>query len=144
LKILVINGPNLNLLKQRDPELYGSLSLESIQKYLSEEFPKNNFEFFQSNSEGEIINHIQNASSNFDALIINPGGYAHTSVSIRDALELCKIPKIEVHLSNVAGREDFRKNLITASVCDGYLSGFKEHSYYAAVKLIEKILQIKS
>ena len=81
--------------------------------------------------------------NNFDALIINPAGYAHTSVAIRDALELCKIPKVEVHLSNISGREDFRQRLITASVCDGYLSGFKEHGYFAAVKLIEKILPKK-
>ncbi len=135
----MINGPNLNLLQERDPDQYGTLSIESIQKYLSQEFPEYEFEFYQSNIEGEIVNKVQDASNKFDALIINPAGYAHTSVVIRDALELCKIPKIEVHLSNVSSREDFRQRLITASVCDGYLSGFKHHGYYAAVKLIEKI-----
>ena len=143
MKILVINGPNLNLLQQRDPEQYGTLSLEAIKNYLLQEFPGYKFEFYQSNSEGEIINKVQDAVNNFDALIINPAGYAHTSVAIRDALELCKIPKVEVHLSNISGREDFRQRLITASVCDGYLSGFKEHGYFAAVKLIEKILPKK-
>ena len=143
MKILVINGPNLNLLQQRDPEQYGTLSLDAIKNYLLQEFPGYKFEFYQSNSEGEIINKVQDAVNNFDALIINPAGYAHTSVAIRDALELCKIPKVEVHLSNISGREDFRQRLITASVCDGYLSGFKEHGYFAAVKLIEKILSKK-
>ena len=143
MKILVINGPNLNLLQQRDPEQYGTLSLDAIKNYLLQEFPGYKFDFCQSNSEGEIINKVQDAVNNFDALIINPAGYAHTSVAIRDALELCKIPKVEVHLSNISGREDFRQRLITASVCDGYLSGFKEHGYFAAVKLIEKILPKK-
>ena len=143
MKILVINGPNLNLLQQRDPEQYGTLSLDAIKNYLLQEFPGYKFEFNQSNSEGEIIYKVQDAVNNFDALIINPAGYAHTSVAIRDALELCKIPKVEVHLSNISGREDFRQRLITASVCDGYLSGFKEHGYFAAVKLIEKILPKK-
>lgn len=136
----MINGPNLNLLQQRDPEQYGNLSLDSIETYISREFPNHEFAFNQSNSEGEIISLIQSANDNYDALIINPAGYAHTSVAIRDSLELCKIPKIEVHLSNLAGREDFRQNLITASVCDGYISGFKEQCYYAAVKVIEKLL----
>jgi 3-dehydroquinate dehydratase-2 len=136
----VINGPNLNLLKQRDYEFYGTLSLDEIKSYLSQEFPKYEFEFYQSNIEGEIVNKVQSASNKFNALIINPAGYAHTSVAIRDALELCEIPKVEVHLSNVSSREDFRQTLITASVCDGYLSGFKQHGYYAAVMLIEKIL----
>ena len=143
MKILVINGPNLNLLQQRNPEQYGTLSLDAIKNYLLREFPGYKFKFYQSNSEGEIINKVQDAVNNFDALIINPAGYAHTSVAIRDALELCKIPKVEVHLSNISGREDFRQRLITASVCDGYLSGFKEHGYFAAVKLIEKILPKK-
>ena len=143
MKILVINGPNLNLLQQRDPEQYGTLSLDAIKNYLLHEFPGYKFDFYQSNSEGEIIYKVQDAVNNFDALIINPAGYAHTSVAIRDALELCKIPKVEVHLSNISGREDFRQRLITASVCDGYLSGFKEHGYFAAVKLIEKILPKK-
>ncbi|MBT8378610.1 MAG: 3-dehydroquinate dehydratase [Ignavibacteria bacterium] len=140
MRILVINGPNLNLLFQRDAEKYGSLSLYNIEELLKKEFQSHSFQFFQSNSEGDIINQIHNSHSDFDGIIINPGGYAHTSVAIKDALELCKLPKIEVHLSNLASRENYRQNLITASSCDGYISGFKGNSYNAAVYLLEKVL----
>jgi 3-dehydroquinate dehydratase-2 len=140
MKILVINGPNLNLLGKRDKDHYGSLTLESIEKLLNDEFPEIEFEFFQSNAEGEIINKIQAAEGVFKGLIINPGGYAHTSVAIKDALEECKIPKIEVHLSHLANRDDFRQTLITARSCNGYISGFKENSYCAAVYLLKKLI----
>ncbi len=140
MKILVINGPNLNLLGIRDQTQYGSLTLNDIEKILKNEFKDIVFEFFQSNLEGEIINQIQNARSYFDGIIINAGGYSHTSVAIRDALEIATIPKIEVHLSNLAKREDFRHNMITAAVCDGYISGFKEKGYLAAVYLLKQIL----
>ena len=96
--------------------------------------------FYQSNVEGELINKIQPSAKIFDALIINPGGYSHSSVAIRDALSETALLKIEVHLSNLAKREDFRQNLITATGCDGYISGFKEKSYLAAVYLIETVL----
>lgn len=140
MKILVINGPNLNLLGKRDPTKYGSLTLSDIEKIVKNEFKDITFEFFQSNLEGEIVQQIQNASSYFDGLIINAGGYSHTSVAIRDALEIATIPKIEVHLSNLANREDFRHNMITAAVCDGYISGFKEKGYLAAVYLLKLLL----
>ncbi len=141
MKILIINGPNLNLLGERDKTQYGNLTLSDIHDKLSEEFPEMDFEYFQSNLEGEIIEKIQNArNSGTDGLIINPGGYSHTSVAIRDALELVEFPKIEVHLSNLASREEFRRTSITASVCTGYISGFKELSYLAAVYLIKKLL----
>lgn len=143
MKILVINGPNLNLLGQRDKSHYGSFTLEDIENKIKSNFSNHKFEFFQSNVEGEIINEIQNAPAFFDGLIINPGGYAHTSVAIRDALEICKIPKIEVHLSNLSQRDSFRQTLITAPSCNGYLSGFKENGYLAAVFLIDKIASLK-
>ena len=139
MKILVLNGPNLNLLGARDKNHYGSLTLQKIEVKLNKEFPKNKFTFFQSNLEGELINQVQDAGKNFKGLIINPGGYAHSSVALRDALAECKIPKIEVHLSHLVNRESFRQNLITASGCDGYISGFKEFGYVAAVFLIEKL-----
>jgi len=142
-KILVLNGPNLNLLNQREPKQYGSLDLKEIEKLLINEFPSHSFHFYQSNVEGQLINQLQNAHDGFDGIIINPGGYSHTSVAIKDALEMCKLPKIEVHLSNLSSREDFRKNLLTASSCDGYISGFKENSYTAAVYILEKILNSK-
>lgn len=139
MKILVINGPNLNLLSNRDKKVYGKFNLDLIEKLIKKEFPKDKFEFFQSNLEGEIVNQIQMAQNKFDGLIINPGGYAHTSVAIHDALELCLIPKIEVHLSHLANREDFRQNLLTARKTNGYISGFNEKSYLAAVFILKKL-----
>ena len=138
MRILILNGPNLNLLGKRDNKHYGDLSLDKLEEILKREFPKHKFTFFQSNSEGELIDQIQNSAEKFDALIINPGGYAHSSVAIRDALDEVRLQKIEVHLSHLAKREDFRQNLITATGCDGYISGFKEYSYLSAVYLIEK------
>ena len=143
MKILCINGPNLNLLTKRDKSLYGKLNLSGIESLLKNEFPEISFTFFQSNIEGEIINIIQEASSKYSALMINPGGYAHTSVAIKDALDLCTIPKVEIHLSHLAKREDYRQKLITASSCDGYISGFKEYSYFAGVYLIQKLINNK-
>ena len=143
MKILVINGPNLNLLGQRDKSHYGSFTLEDIENKIKNYFSNHNFEFFQSNVEGEIINQIQNAPAYFDGLIINPGGYAHTPVAIRDALEICKIPKIEVHLSNLSQRDTIRHTLITAPSCNGYISGFKDEGYLAAVFLIERLVDLK-
>lgn len=140
MKILVVNGPNLNLINKRSSEEYGTVTLDEIELHIRKNFPSHNFEFFQSNLEGELINKIQSADKNFDGLIINPGGYSHTSVAIKDALEICPIPKIEVHLSNLALREDYRQNLITASSCNGYIAGFKENSYLAAVYLIERLV----
>ena len=143
MKIICINGANLNLLSKRDKSHYGSFSLSNIEALVKKDFPKTSFTFFQSNIEGELVNIIQESSSKYDGLIINPGGYAHTSVAIRDALEFCKIPKVEIHLSHLAKREDFRQNLITAPACDGYISGFKEFGYLAAVFLIQKLINNK-
>jgi 3-dehydroquinate dehydratase-2 len=137
LKILIINGPNLNLLGKRNKNHYGDFSLENLENKITTKFAQHNFTFFQSNIEGELIDQIQSSDKNFNALIINPGGYAHSSVAIRDALAESKLPKIEVHLSHLAKREEFRQNLITATGCDGYISGFKENGYFAAVYLLE-------
>ncbi len=140
MKVLILNGPNLNLLDKRPDKHYGSLSLNQIEVEVIKEFPDHQFEFFQSNLEGELINKIQSASNSFDGLIVNPGGYSHSSVAIKDALEICSIPKIEVHLSNLASRETFRHTMLTASSCDGYISGFREKSYLTAIYLLEKII----
>jgi 3-dehydroquinate dehydratase II len=140
MKILVINGANLDMLGKRDSGHYGKLSLAEIESLLRNEYPETEFEFFQSNLEGEIVNRLHELSAQkIDGIIINPGGYAHTSVVIRDALELLNIPKIEVHLSNLSARESFRQTLITASACNGYISGLKEYSYIAAAGIIHKI-----
>lgn len=141
MKILVINGPNLNMLSKRDESQYSSLSLDQIIKLLIQEFSSMKFESFQSNIEGEIVTKIQDAENEFDGMIINPGGYAHTSVAIMDALEICKIPKVEVHLSHLANREDFRQTLLTAKNTNGYISGFKENSYLAAAYLLQKLIK---
>jgi 3-dehydroquinate dehydratase II len=139
MKILIINGPNLNLLGKRDSLHYGNLTLEDIIISVEENFPDEEFTFIQSNIEGEIVNIIQQADKLYEGLIINPGGYAHTSVAIRDALAECNLHKVEVHLSHLVKREDFRQTLITASGCDGYLSGFKEKGYLAAIYLIKNM-----
>ncbi len=143
MKILIINGPNLNLLGYRDTSIYGELTLDDINKSIIKEFPEIEFEFFHSNIEGMIIEKLQNAQG-IDGLIINPGGYSHTSVAIKDALELIKIPKIEVHLSNLSKRESYRQNLLTASSCDGYISGLKHYGYIVAVYAIIKLIQNKN
>jgi 3-dehydroquinate dehydratase-2 len=140
MKILILNGPNLNLLDKRPVENYGALTLFQIEEIIRKDFPTHQFEFFQSNHEGELIDKIQTAHKSFDGLIINPGGYSHTSVAIKDALEICSISKIEVHISNLASREDFRHTMLTASSCDGYISGFGEKSYLGAIYLLEKII----
>jgi 3-dehydroquinate dehydratase-2 len=139
MKILVINGPNLNLLGIREHSNYGVLTLLEINNIITKEYPGISFEFYHSNSEGEIVEKIQNANKEFDSLIINPGGYAHTSVAIKDALETLEIIKIEVHLSHLVNREDYRQILLTAGSCNGYISGFKEKGYLAAVYLAQKM-----
>ncbi|AFN75741.1 3-dehydroquinate dehydratase, type II [Melioribacter roseus P3M-2] len=141
MKILVINGPNLNLLKLRNPDFYGNNDLKSIEDTLRRRFPDIEFVFFQSPDESNIVKRI-NEPAGFDGILINPGGYSHTSVAIRDALEICPLPKVEVHLSNIQSRDSFRKVSLTASVCDGYISGFKTLSYilgvHALIDLIGK------
>lgn len=137
----MINGPNLNLISKRNPDLYSVSSIEEIRVLMQSEFPDFEIESFQSNIEGEIVEKIQKVDGTFDGLIINPGGYAHTSIAIMDALELCKIPKIEVHLSHLANREEYRQTLLTAKNTDGYISGFKENSYLAAMYLLQRILK---
>lgn len=138
-KITVINGPNLNLLHLRDSNHYGNEGLDKIEEQLRTNFPHQGFEFFQSNIEGEIIDKIQGCIKEQSAIIINPGGYAHTSVAIKDALELVQHPKIEVHLSNIHNREEFRKHSITATACDGVIAGFKKDSYRLAVLAIQAL-----
>jgi len=123
MKILIINGPNLNLLGKRDPEKYGRNTLKSIESLLLSTFPDVSFNFYQSNIEGEIVSKIQSTEKEFDALME------------------CKIPKVEVHLSHLAQREDFRQVLITARAVNGYISGFKEISYLSAVFTLQQLLK---
>ena len=141
-KILVINGPNLNLLGEREPEIYGKMSLTEINKKLKEFAQKKgaDIEFYQSNFEGEIVEKIQKTRGNFDGIIINPAALSHTSFSILDALKAVDIPIIEVHLSNIFSREEFRKNTVTASGCSGIVSGFGWRSYlYGLFELFDRL-----
>jgi 3-dehydroquinate dehydratase-2 len=135
-KILIINGPNLNMLGLREPEIYGTDTLEDIRVWTDSKINSlAQTTWFQSNVEGEIVSRIQMASKEqFDAVVINPGGYAHTSVAIHDALKILKIPVIEVHLSQVYKREEFRHTLLTAKAASAIMSGLGKQSYYRAIQ----------
>jgi 3-dehydroquinate dehydratase-2 len=136
MQILVLNGPNINLLGAREPDTYGSVTMDEINKSLEALAKANGLEiaFYQSNIEGELVNKIQEASqSKVTGIIINPAAYTHTSVAIRDAIAASKIPTIEVHLSNVYKREEFRHKSITAPVCKGQICGFGAQSYMLAL-----------
>jgi len=130
-RILVIHGPNLNLLGSRDPSLYGRATLAEIDERLRERARGRGAEVdaVQSNLEGEIVTLVQQAAGRYQAIVINPGGYAHTSVAIRDALEACGVPAVEVHVSNLYAREPFRHTSLTAARCIGVISGFGPRSY---------------
>lgn len=142
-KIMIINGPNLNFLGIREKNIYGSLSYETLCEYIKSynEFKNMELTFLQSNVEGEIINFIQRAyNEKYKAIVINPGGYTHTSVSIFDAIRAVDIPTVEVHISNIYKREDFRKKSLIAEACIGQISGFGKYSYILAIKyLLENI-----
>jgi 3-dehydroquinate dehydratase-2 len=133
LEFLIVNGPNLNLLGKRQPEVYGHQLFEDYLKELKAEFPDISIEYFQSNIEGELINSIHDAGFKKDGIIINPGGYGHTSVAIADAMKAVPAKVIEVHISNVFSREDFRKTLVTAPSADGLIIGFGLNVYRLAI-----------
>lgn len=137
-KILVINGPNLNMLAKRKKEHYGVKTLDEINQMIKDYDSNFEFDFFQSNYEGAIIDRIQKLD--YDAIIINPGAYTHTSVAIRDALEIADCPKVEVHLSNVFNREEFRRIDYIKDVCDITITNLREMSYIEAVKYLQNIL----
>ena len=142
-KIIILNGPNLNLLGEREKSQYGNFTLEDIEKDCNEFAKKNNIElsFFQSNMEGELVNQIQNARNTQDGLIINAGGYTHTSVAIHDALKILKIPIIELHISNIYNREDFRHKSLISNVSKGVICGFGADGYLMSLNAISKFLE---
>ena len=131
MKVLIINGPNLNLLGTREPEIYGTVSMESYLENLKSEFTFHEIQYYQSNIEGEIINRLQ--EDDFEALIINPGAFTHYSYAITDCLKNINKPKIEVHISNIYKREEFRQKSVTAANTDAVLSGFGMDGYRLAV-----------
>ena len=146
LKIGIINGPNLNMLGKRDQKIYGNLTLEEMNHKIESFAKKEDIELTikQSNSEGEIIDSIQHFSSQVDGLIINPAAYTHYSYAIADALKDCPIPAIEVHLSDIFSREDFRKKSVTASACIEQIAGFGHQSYILAIYALQDLLKKKS
>jgi 3-dehydroquinate dehydratase-2 len=141
MKINIINGPNLNLLGKREPEKYGHSSFEDYFFLLKSKYPEIIFEYFQSNLEGEIIDEIQKSGSSADGIILNAAGYTHTSVAITDAIAAIKTPVVEVHITNIAAREDFRHTSLIGRSCAGSISGFGLDSYRLAVEALTEIIR---
>ncbi|RYG52028.1 MAG: type II 3-dehydroquinate dehydratase [Chitinophagaceae bacterium] len=135
-KIAIINGPNLNMLGMREVDIYGNMPFEEYFEKLKKEFPEISFTYFQSNVEGELINEIQRAGFEADGIILNPGGYTHTSVAIGDAITAIKAPVVEVHISNIFGREEFRKISHVSAKSAGVISGLGLIGYRLAVEFL--------
>ncbi|MCH4897143.1 type II 3-dehydroquinate dehydratase [Marinilabiliaceae bacterium JC040] len=129
MKVLIINGPNLNMLGRREKEIYGNVSFETYLEYLKEEFQMINIQYFQSNIEGEIVDKLQAVGFDYDAILLNAGAYTHTSIALRDAITLISTPVIEIHISNILNRESFRHKSVIGSECRGSIIGFGLNSY---------------
>ncbi|MBO5016066.1 MAG: type II 3-dehydroquinate dehydratase [Bacteroides sp.] len=134
MKIQIINGPNINLLGKREPSIYGSQSFEDYLEELKARYPNVTFEYYQSNVEGEMINKIHEVGFDFDGIILNAGAYTHTSIALQDAIRAVKSPVIEVHISNVHKREEFRHKSMISCACVGVICGFGLDSYRLAVE----------
>lgn len=134
MKIAIINGPNLNLLGKRETDIYGNVSFDSYLQQLKETYPAVEFTYFQSNIEGELIDEIQRVGFSYDGIILNPGGYTHTSVALGDAIAAIKTPLIEVHISNIFGREEFRKLSHVSAKAVGVISGLGLKGYELALQ----------
>lgn len=137
MKIAIINGPNLNLLGKREPGIYGSQSFEEFFQHLKERFADIELSYYQSNVEGELINELHRVGFDADGVVMNPGGYTHTSVAIADAISAITAPVVEVHISNIYAREEFRKQSVVSSKCKGSISGLGLKGYELAVKYFE-------
>lgn len=134
MKILIINGPNLNLLGKREPEVYGSTSFEEYFEDLKKTFPEVQLEYYQSNVEGELINKIHEVGFSYDAILLNAGGYTHTSIAISDAIAGVTTPTLEVHISNIYKREEFRHKSIISKSCVGMISGLGLKGYELGIR----------
>lgn len=143
MKIQIINGPNLNLLGRREPGVYGSQSFEEFFEQLKKRFPSVDFQYYQSNVEGELVNKLHEVGFSYDGIILNAGAYTHTSVALHDAIGAIKTPVVEVHISNVYSREEFRHKSLITSKCVGIISGFGMESYALAAEYF-KTLPVKS
>lgn len=141
MKVEIINGPNLNLLGRREPDIYGTDGINTVITALRSRFPKVEFTHSQSNIEGELVNMIQTAGSRADGVIINPGGYTHTSVAIADAIAAIGIPVIEVHISNLLSREEFRHTSLTGRYCRGTIMGLGVDGYRLGVEALMELLK---
>lgn len=137
-RILLLNGPNLNLLGTREPTIYGTRTLEDILEELRERFKEHTLIHHQSNVEGELIDTLQAADGNYDGVVLNAGGYTHTSVALRDAIGALRIPVVEVHLSNIHAREEFRERSLTAAKCAGVITGFGAEGYAMAIAYLTR------
>jgi len=133
MKIQIINGPNLNLLGKREPEIYGAQAFDTFFKTLMQSFPQVELYYFQSNIEGEIVNQLQDVGFSYDGIILNAGAYSHTSVAIHDAIGAISAPVVEVHISNIYAREEFRHHSVITSNCAGLIAGFGLQSYVLAL-----------
>ena len=136
MKIQIINGPNINLLGKREPSVYGERSFDDYLVELKELYPQVEFEYFQSNVEGEMINKIHETGFDYDGIVLNAGAYTHTSIALQDAIRAVTTPVVEVHISNVHMREEFRHKSMIASACVGVICGFGLHSYRLAVEAL--------
>lgn len=136
MNIQIINGPNLNLLGKREPEVYGNKTFDTFFGELKNRFPKVEFSYYQSNVEGELINKLQETGFSFDGIILNAGAYTHTSIAIHDAIASIKTPVVEVHISNIYAREEFRHTSLITSKCAGLITGFGMEGYALAVQWV--------
>ena len=134
MRLIIINGPNLNLLGIREKEIYGDQSFEDFYQSLKEKYENVSIEYFQSNHEGELIEKIQEIGFKYDGIIINGGGFTHTSIALRDAISSIKCPAVEVHISNILSREEFRKKSYLSDVCQGIISGLGLSGYEYAIQ----------
>lgn len=145
MKILVLNGPNLNMLGVREPQHYGTISLADIESRIADWAGDNGAQAvcFQSNDEAQLVARIQQAPGEFDAIVINPGAFTHYSIALQDALRTAKLPAVEVHLSNVHARENFRRHSVTAPACIGQIAGFGADSYILGLEALKAALRKK-
>ena len=134
MKILILNGPNLNLLGKREPEIYGHVSFEDYLPQLRKRFPQHELSYFQSNHEGVLIDQLQAADGQYDAIVMNPGAYAHTSIALADCIRAIGIPVVEVHISDISKREPYRRHSFTADACVACFSGLGLEGYAKAIE----------
>lgn len=139
MKILILNGPNLNLIGKREPEIYGNVSFETYLPQIRERFPQHEISYFQTNHEGVLIDQLQAADGQFDAVVMNPGGYAHTSIALADCIRAIGIPVVEVHISDISKREPYRRHSFTAEACVKNIMGLGLKGYDEAVLALEKL-----